>query len=106
MQDVTSDLSKFGMKELAELRDLLNAWLEHGLPNDFEDDGVFPMFNPNSGCVFLTNAEYQSAMLNDDKLESWYNCPCGHEAFFENIEHEPIDTDCTDFLKSVKKARQ
>lgn len=78
----TTDLADFGMRELQELRDILTAWLEHGLPDDFDHDEVRPMMNRNSGNVFLTNSEYQTAMLADGKLESWYYCfNCGHEGF-------------------------
>ena len=75
------------MRELEELRDILTAWLEHGLPDDFENDEVVPMMNKNSGNVFLTNSEYQVAMLSDDKLESWYYCGnCGHEGFKDDCQ--------------------
>ena len=88
----TTDLADFGMIELIELRDILISWVDHGLPDDFENNEVRPMMNRNSGNVFLTNSEYQTAMLlNDkmgnDKLESWYNCfNCGHEGFKEDCE--------------------
>jgi hypothetical protein len=85
----TTDLSKFGYKEWEELRKIVDAMLDHGLPKDFERDGLHPMFNMNSGNVFLTNSEYQVAMLNGEKLESFYSCPeCGHEGFLEEIGKE------------------
>ena len=68
----TTDLSDFGYRELAMLEELLKAMREQGLPDDFYDDEVVPMFNRNSGNVFLTNSDYQVAMLNGDNLESWY----------------------------------
>lgn len=85
-QEITTiDLADFGIRELQELRDILTAWIEHGLPDDFDHDEVRPMMNRNSGNVFLTNAEYQTAMLSGDKLESWYYCfNCGHEGFKED----------------------
>lgn len=83
----TTDISDFGMREIKELRDILDAWLSHGLPDDFYADGVVPAFNRNSGSVFLTNSEYQVAMLTDDgTLESWYFTPyAGHEGFLEDL---------------------
>jgi hypothetical protein len=68
----TTDLAKFGTRELSLLKDVLDAWLNGGLPDDFETNGVHPEFNENSGVVFLTNSEYQAAVLVGDKLESWY----------------------------------
>lgn len=101
---VTSDLSKFGYRELMELELLLKAYREQGLPKDFDNDEVVPIMNSNSGYVFLTNSNYQVAMLTDDnKLQSFYSCPqCGHEGFLEDIEHNESDKDCQEYVKSVK----
>ena len=83
----TTDLADFGLRERALLIDLLQAWGEQGLPEDFSQDEVVPMMNKNSGSVFLTNSEFQCACMNGDKLESWYNCPnCGHEGFHEDCQ--------------------
>jgi len=80
----TTDLSEFGARERALLIKLLLAWQEQGLPEDFDNNEVTPMFNKNSGFVFLTNSDYQVAMLNGDKLESFYHCTnCGNEGFIE-----------------------
>lgn len=84
---VTSDLSDFGSSERKELVNLLTAWREQGLPKDFYQDEVIPMMNRNSGYVFLTNSEYQTAMMNGNKLEMWHNCGnCGHEGFEEDCQ--------------------
>ena len=41
---------------------------------------------PNSGYVFLTNCDYQVAMLVGDRLESHYCTPYnGHEGFIEDL---------------------
>jgi hypothetical protein len=85
----TTDLSNFGLREREILVELLSAWNNHGLPDDFCDDKVVPMMNANSGNVFLTNSEFEVAMLNDGKLESWYYCGnCGHEGFAEDCKIE------------------
>jgi len=82
----TTNLADFGHREIKMLRDLLDTWLEQGLPTDFDDSGVQAMMNRNSGNVFLTNEEYQVAMLNGDKLESFYNSPYdGKEGFFDEL---------------------
>jgi hypothetical protein len=88
----TTNLADFGFRQLKIVRDLLSAMLEQGLPDDFEKDGVVPMMNMNSGNVFLTNSEYQVAMLNGDKLESFYNSPYeGKEGFFDDLLNEYAD---------------
>ncbi len=88
----TTDLSDFGYRELAMLEELLKAMREQGLPDDFYDDEVVPMFNRNSGNVFLTNSDYQAAMLNGDNLESWYFLSYhGNEGFLDELLDEYND---------------
>ena len=66
--------------------ELLQAWGEQGLPNDFYEEGVKVAFNRNSGYVFLVNDEYQCAMMNGNKLESFYTSPYdGHEGFIDEL---------------------
>lgn len=82
---VTTDLGDFGSREWNLLLDLIKAKIEQGLPEDFFNERVTVAFNKNSGYVFLTNEEFQVAMLNGSKLESWYFCPnCGNEGFKED----------------------
>jgi len=100
---VTSDLSRFGSRERKMTEDLLRAWREQGLPEDFNEDEVTVAMNTNSGNVFLTNSEYEVAMMNGDKLESFYSCPiCGHEGFLEDMEHGEDDEECQDYLRQIK----
>lgn len=68
----TTNLTDFGYRELEMLEELIKAMREQGLPEDFYDEEVHPMMNQNGGNVFLTNSEYQVAMMNGDKLESFY----------------------------------
>lgn len=95
---MTTNLADFGRRELAETRDLLDAMLNNGLPDDFYDEGVVVAFNRNSGYVFLTNDEYQVAMVGDDgKLYSWYDTPYyGHEGSYEDLLAEALDGDWDD----------
>lgn len=83
MNDITTtDLSKFGYRERKLMQELLKAWDKQGLPEEFYDDQVTVMFNTHSGNVFLTNSDYQVAMMNGEKLEMFYTCPnCGNEGF-------------------------
>ena len=88
----TTDLKDFGYRERKMAQELLEAWNNDGLPEDFYDDGVEIMMNQNSGNVFLTNSDYQVAMINDGKLESFYNSPYeGHEGFFNELLDEYSD---------------
>lgn len=100
---VTTDLSDFGSRERAMAEELLKAWREQGLPDDFDIDNVTIMMNKNSGCVFLSNSEFQAAMMNGDKLETFYSCPeCGHEGFAEDMEHDG-DAECKRYVKDILK---
>ena len=67
--------------------ELLRAWRTQGLPEDFYDDKVEIMMNKYSGNVFLTNSDYQVAMMNGDYLESFYTLHYnGDEGFLEDFE--------------------
>lgn len=85
----TTNLSDFGYRELTMLEELLKAMREQGLPEDFYNDEVHPMMNQSSGNVFLTNSDYQVAMLNGDKLESFYFLSYhGNEGFLDELIEE------------------
>ena len=86
---ITTDFSKFGSRERAMAEDLLKAWREQGLPDDFDNDEVTIMMNLMSGYVFLTNSDYQVAMMNDDVLESFYtDFETGEEGYKEDLSEE------------------
>lgn len=106
----TTDLAQFGNREKAMAGDLLKAMADKGLPKDFYDDEVTVMMNRNSGNVFLTNSNYEVAMMNGDDLESFYSCPqCGCEGFYEDIgldNHTGTDKgECRRWIKDVKAGR-
>lgn len=101
MSVITSDLSDFGYRELGMAAELLEAFSNGNKPEDFENDGVTLNMNTNSGYVFLSNSEYQVAMMNGDKLESFYSCPeCGHEGFADEMAHEG-GPDCRAYLRQI-----
>lgn len=82
----TTNLAKFGNREKAMAGILLIVMSEQGLPRDFYDDEVTVMMNTKSGNVFLTNSEFQCAMMKNGRLESWYNCPnCGAEGYWGDV---------------------
>lgn len=98
----TTDLSKFGHREWEMLRDILNAMVDKGVPHDFDGDGMVPMFNMNSGEVFLTNDNHQVAMMSGEDLESFYSCPeCGHEGFFYEMDNEGKEC-CSVYVKECR----
>lgn len=74
-------------RERALAIELLQAWHEKGLPDNFDGEGVKIAFNRNSGNVFLVNDDYQVAMLDDDgKLSEWFTSPYeGHEGFLADL---------------------
>jgi hypothetical protein len=98
----TTDLTKFGSRERRMAADLLRASCDQGFPDDFNDDEVVVMMNTHSGNVFLTNSDYQVAMMNGEKLESFYTCPeCGHEGFKEDMAHGEDNEECQRYLKDI-----
>lgn len=90
----TENMADFGFREIKMLKDILVAWVENGLPDNFGRAGVKPAMNMNSGYVFLVNEEYQVAMMNGDNLEEFYTLPySGIEGFLADIvaENNPND---------------
>ena len=88
----TEDLAKFGFRELDEAGNLLKA-IQKGLPSDFDCEGIKVGFNMISGNVFLTNADYQVAMVdNEGNLYSFYSSPYeGKEGSYEDLKEEYDD---------------
>lgn len=108
----TINLADFGYREKKMAAKLLLAMCEHGLPEDFSDSAVTVMMNQSSGNVFLTNDEYEVAMLTSDgKLESWYYTPYkGYEGFYEDLidmyKNGDIDYDeDVEYLKNLAENR-
>jgi hypothetical protein len=97
METITEDWNKFGQIEIEEAKELLSQI------KDIDAYGqIKVMFNMQSGCVFLTDEEYRTWMINNGKIEEWFNCPyCGHEGFLEDMNHEPEDKECTEYLKQI-----
>ena len=76
-------------RERCMLIDIMRAWGDSGLPEDFGDTNVRPAFNRSSGLVFLVNEDHQVCMLRDGKLESWYSSPVqGKEGFFSDLAEQ------------------
>jgi hypothetical protein len=78
---VTSDLSEFGFIERQEAGRLLLALGTNKDHTRFLGSGVQVFMNKNSGYVFLTDEDYNTAMLDcDGILQDFITCPeCGNE---------------------------
>jgi len=87
----TSDLEDFGSRERNILIELLTAWSNQGLPPEFAEKNIKPVFNQKTGGVFLANyvvnlgwntETIQLIAMNGKWLEIWNHCSsCGHEGF-------------------------
>ena len=88
----TTDFSKFGYREREIAEQLLHNWNDKGLPDGFLDDEVVIMFNTHSGNVFLTNSDFQVAMMNGDNLELFYtDFETGEEGFKDDLSEEALE---------------
>jgi len=78
---VTTDLKSFGPREITLAGALLTAFKTDDKDNTkLLGDGVEVCFNTQSGCVFLSDEDYNTAMMLGDTLEDFLSCPeCGHE---------------------------
>lgn len=95
---VTADLSRFGYRELQMAADLLAAYCKN--PPEFLSDGVTVMMNSDSGYVFLTDEDFNVAMMNGDRLERFHSCPvCGAEGFAEELMES--NTCCAEYLRET-----
>ena len=92
---MTNDILKgFGnlhcAREQEEALDLFNA-LRDGRITElaeqaFDCSSCDVYFNPNSGYVFLSDDDYNTVMLNDDKLDLFISTPYeGFEGFFDDV---------------------
>lgn len=103
----TTDLSEFTHSQLQDLCKLLQALAEQGLPKDFYKDNVTVMLNTESDTVFLTNDDYQVALVDSDgKLKSeYYLGYSGHEGFIDELytdfEDGNIDSEDWDELADI-----
>lgn len=98
----TRDLLDFGYRELDMAGDLLKAFKTVNDDTTYLGSNITIEFNPNSGCVFLVDEDYNVAMMNGHNLEDWFSCPiCGHEGFKEDMKHNENNAECQDYLKDI-----
>ena len=84
-----ADFSEWGYREISMATELLNKYLE----SDFKPlDGLKVGFNSSSAYVFLEDEDYNTFMMNGDKLEQFFSCPeCGHEGFREDFKNQECE---------------
>ena len=99
-------LDKFGFCELTELNALIQAYALAGahndgkiyaeLPESWNDDGVYPYFNADSGLVFLVNSEHQSLIKTKYGIMMWYTTPhAGYEGTLFDLA-DAVNADLSD----------
>jgi len=97
---VTSDLTKFGYRELDMAADLLKAYANDKNTVDFGNN-VNIFMNDSSGNVFLSDEDFTVGMLEDGKVVQFYSCPeCGNEGtqnegLEENLNFEKYEGYCS-----------
>jgi hypothetical protein len=92
---ITQDLSRFGYQPLTVAAKLLKAYAQARWASNADQLGeeVALVFNTHSGLVFLSDGEFNAAVLNDTGvLENWLACSiCGAEGlrsevnFFDDV---------------------
>lgn len=99
---VTDNLADFGSRERSMAADLLNALSEANNTKFLGDCGIKLWMNFNSGNVFLCDEDFNTAMMNDDKLEDWINCPeCGHEDFLSEFKSNSDKRCCHQYFNEI-----
>jgi hypothetical protein len=102
---VTKDLLHFGSEEKKTAGELLSVLGTENDKTHFLGDDVQLFLNDESGCVFLSDSDYNTAMLDDDgDLRDWHNCPvCGSEGFLEDLhDGEPAsDEECQEWFDDL-----
>lgn len=82
MKNIELDISGLGSRELRMIRDLLSAYLDPSKDKTKVIQSFIATigFNPNSGCVFMCDEDYNTAMECDGELHDFFVCPeCGKE---------------------------
>ena len=108
--NTTANLSEFGYRERAIAIELMTEWNNGNLPYDFESENIQMMMNTTSGNVFLTNEYNQVAMMNKDKIESFYTSPyAGIEGFYDDLlyhEYESMHEDDKEWFDDLRRSKK
>ena len=77
---VTKDFSKFGSREREMASELLAAYGTDKDKTKFLGQGVEVCFNTHSAYVFLSDEDFNVAIMEGGELVDFITCPnCGHE---------------------------
>ena len=99
---VTNDLTKFGTIELAEAGKLLSTLKTVRDNTKFLGDGVQVFFNNESGYVFLSDEDYNVAVMSGHDLVDFINCPeCGNEGNINEFDTESYC--CKKYYKEMNR---
>lgn len=86
---LTHDLADFGSRERRIAAEILRALDRDGLPATMDNDGLRIYFNRHSGYVFLSDSEYNTAVMDGAHLVGFYSTPYeGHEGTFADLVAE------------------
>jgi formylmethanofuran dehydrogenase subunit E len=105
---LTTDISKM---DLSEVTEMLSAYQEENTTRAFKamwyDEDTIPTLNQESGYCFLTNSDYQVAMMNEGMLSMFINCgECGREEFEQEWDLENGKTTCEGCQEIVKQLKE
>jgi hypothetical protein len=90
----------WGTGDMRDAAKLLNEYSDD--PSILSGSEITVSFNTDSGNVFLSDDNYDVAMLHRGHIERFYNCPyCGHEGFLEDMVHDPQDDDCVQYMRDI-----
>lgn len=92
MKDDSGDLNTFGYRQIEDAKRILDAFAHKNYTKMLGDD-VTLHFNPHSAIVYLSDEDYNSAVLTDDGvLEDWFVCSeCGREGFKDTLLDEGLN---------------
>ena len=109
--NVIVDFGKFNSSALDDAIEILKSYQKYGCPDDMWENDLQIMHNTESGMTFMTNSEYQVAVLVDGKLESWYFTPYeGHEGTLDDLlqmveDHEIESVDDLEYIADICDGR-
>lgn len=89
---LTHDLADFGSRERDIASDILRALDRDGLPATMNNTGLRIYLNRLSGYVFLSDDDYNTAVMDGPNLVGHYCTPYnGHEGTFTELvaEYDP-----------------
>ena len=115
---LTEDITDIPLDEVVPLLTALDKWRNESTRTSTKmfqaswyDKGSKVAMNNQSGYVFLTNEEWQVAMIDNGKLTMFLNCgECGNEGlendFVNTVVFHRCCQGCKDIMKDIKESNQ